>query len=408
MPETRTQRALSNVTSVLHGFTVGITADRRWDEQAALFERRRATVIHAPTIRTIPLGSDAPLRAATELVVARPPEIFIAITGLGVRSWFGAADSWGLGSALLAALSGAQTFARGPKASGAMHSLGLEVTALARSERLAETIELVLPQIRPGTVVAVQVDGSGTMPGLERLAAAGATVVTVPVYEWRLPLDPAPAVRLARAVVSGRVNALTFTTGPAVRNWFEIVREYEFEDELLASLNDGPVVLGIVGPACAEVAASCGIRPDRMTIPAAYRLGPLVRAVAEQLACHTVELADGAHVVSLRGSVITVDGHSVDLSDTDGRVFAVLAGAPGAVFTKGQLLRTVWGGDVTDEHLVEVAVARLRQRLGELGRHVVTVRRRGYALQGLQAAAAGVLGEPSAPEDRPGANPRDR
>lgn len=224
MPETSPQRPSPTVSPVLHGFTVGITADRRWDEQASLFERRRATIVHAPTIRTIPLGSDAPLRAATEAVVQCPPDVFIAVTGLGMRSWFGAADSWGLGSALFDSLRGASVYARGPKASGAMHSLGLDVAVRTPSERLAETIDLALPEIGPGTVVAIQVDGSGATPGVERLAAAGATVVSVPVYEWRLPVETMPAVRLARSVIGGTVHALTFTTGPAVRNWLDIAR----------------------------------------------------------------------------------------------------------------------------------------------------------------------------------------
>ena len=55
---------------MLRGFTIGITADRRWDEQASLFERRGATVVHAPTIRTLPLGCDEPLKAATAAVIA--------------------------------------------------------------------------------------------------------------------------------------------------------------------------------------------------------------------------------------------------------------------------------------------------------------------------------------------------
>lgn len=366
---------------MLNGFNVGITADRRWDEQASLFERRHATVIHAPTIRTIPLGSDDPLREATERLIARPPEVFIANTGLGVRSWFGAADSWDLGAALLDTLGSAQIFARGPKASGAVHSLGLEVAARARNERLAEAVDLALPYIQPGAVVAVQVDGSGTTPELDRLTAAGATVVPIPVYEWKLPLDPTPAVRLAKAVIAERVHALTFTTGPAVRNWMELAREHDLDRQLVDSLNESTVVIGIVGPACAETAEDCGVRPERMTIPAAFRLGPLVRAVADELTRQVVELTLGGHVVRFSGSAISVDESTLDLSDVDTRVFAALARRPGAVISKTDLLRAVWGDDVLDEHLVEVAVARLRQRLGDLGDTVVTVRRRGYALR---------------------------
>ena len=57
-----------------------------------------------------------------------------------------------------------------------------------------------------------------------------------------------------------------------------------------------------------------------------------------------------------------------------------LAVKPGVVVSKPALLRAVWGATESDEHVVEVTVARLRQRLGEAGPGVETVVRRGYRL----------------------------
>jgi Molybdopterin oxidoreductase/Uroporphyrinogen-III synthase HemD/Molybdopterin oxidoreductase Fe4S4 domain len=135
---------------VLRGFTVGITADRRSDEQAALFERLGASIFHGPAIRTLPLGAEGPLRAATETVIATPPDVLIANTGLGIRSWLGAADSWDLGGPLIEALHSARIYARGPKASGAAHQAGLAVVARAATERLRDVVDLVLPEMAPG------------------------------------------------------------------------------------------------------------------------------------------------------------------------------------------------------------------------------------------------------------------
>src|SRR5215210_312678 len=128
----------------LRGYAVGITADRRWVEQAALFERRGAGVVHAPSIRTLPLGSDSGLRAATDEVIARRPAVLIANTGLGIRSWLSAAETWGLGEQLLGALRTARIHARGPKASGAVHSAGLEVASRAQTERLSEAVDVAI------------------------------------------------------------------------------------------------------------------------------------------------------------------------------------------------------------------------------------------------------------------------
>ena len=52
-------------TRALDGFAIGVTADRRWEEQAELLMRRGARVVHGPTIRTIPLVADVGIRVAT-------------------------------------------------------------------------------------------------------------------------------------------------------------------------------------------------------------------------------------------------------------------------------------------------------------------------------------------------------
>ena len=365
---------------MLRGFTVGITADRRWDEQASLFERRNATVVHAPTIRTIPLGSDAPLRAATDAVIARRPVVLLANTGLGIRSWFGAAESWGIGGELLAVLGGAKIFARGPKASGAVHSAGLDVAGRALSERLSEAVDMALDVVSPGDLVAVQVDGSGASPEVARLRSLGLEVVEIPVYEWKLPEDHRPALRLAEAVIGGRVHAVTFTTGPAVRNWFAIVGERDLAEPLRAALTDGTVVIGCIGPVCAESLLGEGIGPEHFVVPDTWRLGPLVRSVATGLGHHVVNVRlRGADVV-LAGNHATVAGMPVSLTDIDARLLARLARRPNVVHTKADLLGAVWGNHAGDPHAVEVAIGRLRSRLGDAGAAIASVHRRGYML----------------------------
>ncbi|MGH9137772.1 MAG: uroporphyrinogen-III synthase [Acidimicrobiales bacterium] len=367
---------------MLTGFVIGITADRRWDEQAALFERRGASVVHAPTIRTLPLGGDDRLRAATDDVIARPPQFVIANTGIGMRSWFGAAESWGVDAALLHALGGARILARGPKASAAVHTAGLEVEARARTERFAETVDLVVERLRPGQRVAVQSDGGGVHPDGERLRAAGAAVVDIPVYEWRLPDDPKPALRLAEAVIGRRVHAVTFTAAPQIRNWFALAAEADLEEPLRAALSSGDVVVGSVGHVCSAAAEHEGIAEDCQTIPAISRLGPLVRAVSDALVerIGRVPLPGGRELL-LSGTVVRVGGgKSIELSDVEARLLAALADRSGAVVSKADLLVDVWGEPGGDPHVVEVAVGRLRRRLAPAGVRVLAVPRRGYRL----------------------------
>jgi uroporphyrinogen-III synthase len=303
--------------------------------------------------------------------------VLIANTGVGIRSWFGAAESWGRGEALLDALRGTRVIARGPKASGAVHSLGLEVVARAPGERLRECIDLARVGLTHGERVVVQLDGGATPPDADTLKAAGATVIELPVYRWQRTDEPRPAVRLAEGVVAGRVHAVTFTSGPAITTLLELAAEEGLADALRTTLASGAVVVGCVGPVCAEVAEASGFGGGDLVVPRSWRLGPLVRIVGERL------LERSRHVgeLTITGNVVRSGERRVELTDIEARILGALAERPGAVVSKVDLLRDVWGDAGADPHLVEVAVGRLRRRLGPDGGAIAAVPRRGYVLR---------------------------
>lgn len=366
---------------MLLGYTVGITADRRWEEQSGLFERRGASVQHGPSIRTLPLGSDQRLRAATDAVIARRPTVLVANTGLGIRSWFSAAETWGVAEPLTDALRLARIYARGPKASGAVQLHGLEVEERAPTERLRDAVELAMGALRPGDVVALQLDGSGASEEANRLRAAGIDVIELPVYEWTMPADVAPALRLVEDVIAGRIQAVTFTAGPAIHNLMDIAAERDLDVALRAALTSGRTVLGCVGPVCAEVAARHGLASPQLVVPRTWRLGPLVRAVADRLAERTLTVELATSTMTIAGNHVTVDDESVVLTDTEARVLTMLASEPNHVYAKSDLLRDVWRDEDADPHVVEAVVNRLRRRLGPSGRSISAVYRRGYTLR---------------------------
>jgi uroporphyrinogen-III synthase len=366
---------------MLQGYTIGITADRRWEEQAALLQRRGAGVQHGPSIRTLPLGCDERLRAATDAVIARRPTALIANTGVGIRSWFSAAETWGAADQLTDVLRGARIYARGPKASGAVQLHGLDVEERAPSERLTDAVDLALANLRRGEAVALQLDGSGHSDESARLRAAGLDVIEVPVYAWMLPDDTGPALRLVEDIIAGRVQAVTFTAGPAIRNLVAIAAERDLDGALRDALTDGRAVIGCVGPVCADVAASEGLASPHLVVPRTWRLGPLVRAVAERLAERTLTVDLNGATMTISGTVVTVDDASVVLTDTEAKVLTVLASEPNLVHAKADLLRRVWRDEGADPHVVEAVVNRLRRRLGPSGATISAVYRRGYTLR---------------------------
>ena len=362
----------------LQGFCVGITADRRAAELGELFTRRGAQVVHGPAIGTSYLGDEEALRSATVALINRPPDILVANTGIGMRSWFEAAQAWDLADELVAALGRAVVVARGPKAAGAAQRAGLVVQQHVESERLSEVRDVLLAGGVAGRRIAVQLHGEDHAALLDDLAAADAVVQPVPVYRWHMPADTAPALRLIEAACAGRIDALTFTSAPALRNLVGIAAEAGLEEALLGACN-GSVLVACVGPVCADAARALGVA--RPVAPAVGRMGHLVRVVVEGLQERRRVLCLAGHDVVVQGSTVSVDGEHVTLSPRERHIFDVLTEAPGAMISKAQLERRVWGEVSRDGHRLHVNIGRLRQRLGHAGEGIEPVYGRGYRLK---------------------------
>ena len=300
-------------------------------------------------------------------------------TGLGTRAWFAAAESTGQDGALLAALREATVVARGPKASGAGLTAGLSVAWQAPGETSAE----ILGHLRSrqggldGIRIAVQRDGSPEPYLAHALACLGADVVDVPVYRWQRPDDREPASRLVQAVLDRRVEAVTFTSSPGVEGFLGIADEAGHGAAVVAALNDG-VAAVCVGPVCSASARRVGIHAP--VEPGRARLGAMVQALVREARRRRRELVVGHRRAVLQGSLLAVGPDHVELSARERGLVEELTARPGAVVAKGELLRRVWGNDHGDPHVVEVAVARLRNRLEQVGLALEAVPRRGYRL----------------------------
>lgn len=203
----------------LTGCTIAVTAARRADELSALLSRRGARVSAAPTIEMVPLPDDPALRAGTDAVIAMPPDLLIPTTGIGLRAWVEAAEEWGLADRLLTALSSARIISRGPKVTGAVRALGLREEWSPTSESSAEVLTHLSSAPIAGLRAAVQLHGAiddwdPNRALVEGLGSLGVEVIAVPVYSWRRPVDPAALDALIDEVVAGRLDAVTFTSGP--------------------------------------------------------------------------------------------------------------------------------------------------------------------------------------------------
>lgn len=356
-----------------------MTSVHRADELCALLRRQGATVCSAPAITKVALQDDDELQRHTEALIARPPNVLIATTGIGFRGWIAAAEGWGLADQLIKTLASARIVSRGPKATGALRAAGLHEEWSPQSESSREVLHYLLESGVHGRRIALQLHGASDdwdpFPEFaHELRSAGAEVVPVRVYRWQ----PAPVGEFDHLVIQvaqRQVDAVSFTSAPAVAATLLRARELGVSDQLLAALRTDVRAM-CVGPVTAQPLVRLGIpasSPQRM------RLGALARHIAEELPLlRSRTLQAAGHSIEIRGSCVLVDGAIKALSPAGMATLRALAQRPGAVVARTELLR-VLPGNGSDTHAVDTAVLRLRTALGD--RNIVaTVVKRGYRL----------------------------
>lgn len=89
-------------------------------------------------------------------------------------------------------------------------------------------------------------------------------------------------------------------------------------------------------------------------------------------------MAVAGHRLQVFGDLVHLDDRTVRLSAAPAAVLEALVRRPGHVVARATLLAALPSGTAASEHAVEVAVARLRQRLGP--EVVQTSFKRGYRL----------------------------
>src|SRR4051812_36668865 len=305
-----------------------------------MLERRGACVQQGAALRIVPVADDTELAEATRGLIADPPDITVATTGIGFRGWLSAADGWGIGDDLLRALGRSRLIARGPKARGAIRASGLVDAWSPPSESSAEVLEYLLDSGVEGLRIAVQLHGEPLPDVVEALAVAGAEVVEVPVYRWGPPADIAPLDRLIDAVLTGGVDVMTFTSAPAAASLLARAKERGVQPELLAALR-GPVVAVCVGP----VTAAPLEQVDVPTVqPQRSRLGAMVRALEAEMPARVRPLPVAGHWLQVRGHAVLVDGVLRSIPPAGMAMLRALARRPGRGGARGGLLAAPPGG----------------------------------------------------------------
>ena len=240
---------------------------------------------------------------------------------------------------------------------------------------------------------------------VDALARLGARPLWAPLGETDPARRGVTAAELLRAACEGQLDALAFTSPPAVDGLFSKAAGLgigdRVDDVLRRRAPTGPaggrILVAALCPATAETLERRGVGV------AVCPLQPRVAALAAALVAAPLGFRSFGRVEPLhldpQGRIVTGPGGTAELSDLQFALLAALARRPGLTCPPGVLLREVWGDGPAagpgGRRRLEVLASRLRARLAPIQVNVATVPKRGYRLE-LAVRALGADGESAA------------
>jgi uroporphyrinogen-III synthase len=265
------------------GRTVLSLESRRSAELATIISRLGGTPFVAPSMRELPLASESAAMAFVDALVAGRYDAVVLLTGVGTRALLDVAAERGLRDAFIAALAARRVVARGPKPLAVLREIGVTPWIVAPEpntwREILSAIDARGADAIHGARVAVQEYGVSNPELLSALRARGASVTTVPIYQWALPEDIGPLQRAVDALVSGQIDVVILTSGVQLAHLWEVARGMGKDALVKDAL--ARVFLASIGPTCSEEIRRRGLEP---TLEASHpKMGILVTEAARRL-----------------------------------------------------------------------------------------------------------------------------
>jgi len=274
--------------SGFEGLRVLALESRRAPELAKLITTYGGQPMVAPSMRELPLDSNKEALAFAAGLFAGEFDMLVFLTGVGARALQSVVETAHKREDYVAALRRIPIVARGPKPVAVLRELGI-TPALTAPEpntwrellRAFDDAANSAAGVRlQGARVAVQEYGVSNPELLIGLAARGAQVTRVPVYQWALPDDLAPLRAAIAAIADAAIDVVLFTTTVQVIHLFQIAAEMKLEEKMLLGLNRA--LVASIGPTTTEELVRRGIPPDLE--PSHPKMGFLVKETAERAA----------------------------------------------------------------------------------------------------------------------------
>ncbi|MEW6583737.1 MAG: uroporphyrinogen-III synthase, partial [Actinomycetota bacterium] len=210
--------------------------------------------------------------------LAGPLDVAVFLTGVGAGLTLELARRTGREEDLRAALDAGRVIARGPKPRATLRAAGVRVDEVADPPHATAIRDALLAGGVAGRRILLQAYGAPVDEVAGPLRDAGAEVTVVSPYQGGWPDDQGPAQELARAAAAGELDALTFTSAQAARQ-FVVLAECAGVD--VEALRASGVTIAAVGPVTRAALEAAGL-PVHVE-PENARMGAMYHALAAVL-----------------------------------------------------------------------------------------------------------------------------
>ena len=265
------------------GLRVLSLESRRGAEMAKLIASHGGEAMIAPSMREIPLETNTDALAFGRALFAGAFDMVIFLTGVGTRALARVVEMIYPRDQYLAELRKVAVVARGPKPVAVLKEWNVPIAATAPEpntwrELLRALDENAAALPLKGKRIAVQEYGVPNPELIAGLAARGAQVTSVPVYEWGLPEDTGPLHSAIAAIARNEIDVILFTTATQADHLLQIAAEMNEEDAVRRALSS--MVVASIGPTTSERLREFGIAPDME--PSHPKMGFLVSEAAQR------------------------------------------------------------------------------------------------------------------------------
>ncbi|MEQ1886148.1 MAG: uroporphyrinogen-III synthase [Bryobacteraceae bacterium] len=259
------------------GLRVLSLESRRAVEIEKLIRNQGGISFVAPSVREVPLAENPQAMAFFEKLQRGGFDMVILLTGVGTRYLDKVLDTRFPPGSLTEALKKVTVVCRGPKPAAVLREWNVPIAVTAAEPNTWREV-LAATEGRPETRIAIQEYGRESVALAESLRARGASVTSVPVYQWELPENLDPLREAARRIAANDVDVILLTAAIQVQHLLQVAAELGIEDAVRAALPR--LVVASIGPTTSETLRGAGLPVDFE--PSHPKMGFLVNESAQR------------------------------------------------------------------------------------------------------------------------------